>query len=450
MIHRRCSSLRDGQLFSARAEPAIGDVPHVLSHPTSVPSIRLIILVATYLLIAVQQVPGLRLNRPAASLLGAVAMVTLGGLPLEQAYRAIDLDVMVFLLGVLLLTGYLELGGFFEWVAARIVRRAHSPRTLLALVVVVSGLLSAFFVNDTICLVLPPLILAVVRPLGLRPLPYLLAIALGANVGSAMTPTGNPQNMLIAVASGITFARFVAALALPSLGGLAIVYAVLAVVHRRDLTRRPRLEAVAPPESAIEHPFDRPLVVKALVVFGAALVGWLAGLSLPLVAITAAALLIAIAQRDPARAFANVEWELLLFFGSLFVVMRGARDLPVVLELTSAASAHLSGARLHDASIVSAAMLALSNVVSNVPAVILWLPVVPHVAAPDFVWLVMAMASTFAGNLTLIGSMANLIVAERAEARGERVGFADYLKVGVPVTLITMLWGVFVIVFFAR
>ena len=408
------------------------------------PTIRLVILLVTYLLIAAQGIRWLRLTRPAASLLGAVAMVTIGGLALPDAYAAIDMNVIVFLLGVLLLTAYLELGGFFEWIAARIVRYAHAPATLLAVVVAVSGLLSAFFVNDTICLVLPPLVLAVVRSLGLEPLPYLLGIALGSNVGSAMTPTGNPQNMLIGVASGISFARFVATLALPSLGGLVIVFGVLAVVHRRALAAAPpRLTTAAP---VAERPFDAVLVTKALVLFGGALVGWLAGLSLPLVAIGAAALLIAVARRDPSQAFANVEWELLLFFGALFVVMRGVRDVPLVQGLTSASAASLSGAPLHDAGIVAAAMLALSNLVSNVPAVILWLPVVPRTAHPSFVWLVMAMSSTFAGNLTLIGSMANLIVAERAAARGARIGFVDYLKVGVPVTIATMLWGLLWIV----
>jgi Na+/H+ antiporter NhaD/arsenite permease-like protein len=398
---------------------------------------RLVILLATYLLIAVRQVPFLRLNRPAAALLGAAAMVTIGGLPLHDAYAAIDLDVMVFLLGVLLLTGYLEAGGFFEWAARHIVARAHSPRALLGVVVAMSGLLSAFFVNDTICLVFTPLMLAVLRPLGLRPLPFLLAIALGSNVGSAMTPTGNPQNMLIGVASGIPFARFIASLALPSLGGLLIVFGVLSVAHRRDLAAELPRDIVIP-----EAPFDRPLVIRSLVVFGGALVCWLAGLSLPLVAISAAAILLAIAQRDPTEAFAKVEWSLLLFFGALFVVMRGARDLPLVASLTSAAGAQLLGAPLHDALVTSVAMLGLSNLVSNVPAVILWLPVVPRVVDPTFTWLVMAMSSTFAGNLTLLGSMANLIVAERAEARGARIGFVDYLKVGVPVTLLTVSWGI--------
>ena len=398
---------------------------------------RLAILVATYLLIAFQRVPGLRLNRPAASLLGAVAMVTIGGLPVRDAYAAIDMDVLVFLLGVLLLTGFLELSGFFEWAASHIVRRTHSMHALLASVVVLSGVLAALFVNDTVCLVLTPLILAIVRPLGARPLPFLLAVALGSNVGSAMTPIGNPQNMLIAVASGIRFASFVGAIALPSLGGLAIVYAVISLVHRRDLAAIQRFRDESPLPS-----IDRPLVIKSLICFAAALGGWLAGFPLPLVAIASATVLMAIAGRDPSQAFAKVEWELLLFFGALFVVMRGVRDVPLVVSLTSAAGAQLHGVPLRDAAIVSGAMLALSNLVSNVPAVLLWIPVVPTLHDPRFVWLVMAMSSTFAGNLTLIGSMANLIVAERAEARGEHITFLDHLKVGVPTTVLTLAWGI--------
>jgi Na+/H+ antiporter NhaD/arsenite permease-like protein len=410
-----------------------------------VATIRLAILVATYLLIAAPTLPFVRLTRPAAALIGAAAMVTLGGLPLHDAYAAIDLDVLVFLLGVLLISACLELGGFFEWAAWHVVERARSPRALLVAVVATSGALSALFVNDTVCLVLTPLIIVVTRALRLKPLPFLLGIALGANVGSALTPIGNPQNMLIAVASGLSFAHFAGALLLPSLGGLLVVCAVLAVVHRRDLSL-PLTER----EVIAEPALDRGLVTRSLIVFGGALVAWLAGLSLPLVAIAAAALLLAIARRDAGLLFARVEWPLLVFFGALFVVMRGARDLPLVASLTSTAAASLHGAPLHDAIVTTAAMTALSNVVSNVPAVILWLPVVPAVAAPAFVWLVMAMSSTFAGNLTLLGSMANLIVAERAEARGERVGFGDYLRVGLPVTLITLAWGIAALILVAR
>ena len=406
---------------------------------------RLIIFALTYILIAVQQFPGIRLNRPAASLLGAVAMVTIGGLPMRDAYAAIDLDVIVFLLGVLLLTGYLELGGFFEWAAAHVVTRMRSPRTLLASIIAISGVLSAFFINDTLCLVLPPLVIAAVRPLGLAPLPYVLAVALAANVGSAMAITGNPQNMLIGIASGQHYGSFLASLALPALGGLIIVYAVIGRVFRRELDRplpaeRPRLH----------YDFDGSLVVRALLMFGAALAGWLAGFSLPMVAITAAAIMIAIGGRDPADAFGKVEWSLLLFFAAIFVVMRGVRDVPLIMSLTTSAAGEVQGSAWRDAAVVSGAMLVLSNLVSNVPAVVLWIPVVPALPDADFVWLVMAMSSTFAGNLTMVGSMANLIVAERAASRGLDVRFRDFIRTGVPITLLTLLWGVIVLVVLRR
>jgi Na+/H+ antiporter NhaD/arsenite permease-like protein len=222
---------------------------------------------------------------------------------------------------------------------------------------------------------------------------------------------------------------------------MAIVFGVLSFVHRRELAKP------LPPDAGVPSaPFDGPLVARGLLVFVGALAGWLLGWPLPLVAITAAAVMLAIAQRDPAPALEKVEWSLLLFFGSLFVVMRGARDLPLIASLTNVAGAQLHGVPLHDALMTSAAMLALSNLVSNVPAVILWLPVVPKVVNPRFIWLVMAMSSTFAGNLTLLGSMANLIVAERAESRGERLSFGDYFKVGLPVTILTLAWGIAMLV----
>ncbi len=160
--------------------------------------------------------------------------------------------------------------------------------------------------------------------------------------------------------------------------------------------------------------------------------------------------MIAIGNRDPARAFAKVEWSLLLFFASLFVVVRGVESAPVFVDLTARAASALHGAPWHDAVVTSTAMTALSNLVSNVPAVILWRPVVPHLPNARFIWLVMAMSSTFAGNLTLLGSMATLIVAERAAARGVHVRFGDVLRAGVPVTLLTLAWGVASLVWLAR
>lgn len=407
-------------------------------------AIRLVIFIVTYALISLPSVPVLRLTRPVAALIGAVAMVTLGGLPLHDAYRAIDLDVIVFLLGVMLMSAYLEGGGFFEWLAGRLAAHFTTPRMLLAAVVLSSGLLSAFFMNDTICLVITPVVLAAIRPLRFRPLPFLLAIALAANVGSAMTVTGNPQNMLIGVSSGMSYASFLLALAAPALGGLVIVYGSLLLLCAKDLdTRESDASAPAGDMAATKQPeMDWPLVSRGLLVFAGALVAWLTGHSLPLVAITAASILVIIAMRDPTPALGRVEWPLLMFFAALFIVTQGVRDLPVIHWLDAQATRQVTGLPWRDASVVSAAMLALSNLVSNVPAVLLWLPVIPKLPHPAFLWPVVAMSATFAGNLTLVGSMANLIVAEGARAQGVTLGFGDYLRVGVPVTLLTIAWGI--------
>lgn len=424
---------------------------------------RLAVFAATYLVVAFPHLGGLRLTRPAAALAGAVAMVTIGGLPLHQAYAAVDLDVLAFLLGVLLLVGYLELAGVFAWAATAVVARARSPQYLLAAVVLVSGVASAFVMNDTVCVVLTPLVLVAVRRLGFRPLPYLLAVALASNVGSAMAITGNPQNMIVGLASGIGFGPFLAALAPAALGGLAIVYGVVRVGCRGDLAAGATAPAAAStpsgtPSGAADDAapaLDPRLAVLATTVFAACVVGWLVGWSLPLVALGGAAILLVAAWRDPTAVVAGVDWSLLLFFAALFVVTRGVQDTGPVTTGTAAALDQLrgtatAGARLHDATVVSGAMLVLSNLVSNVPAVLLWRPSIGALSHARFVWLVVAMSSTFAGNLTLLGSMANLIVAERAGAQGVPLGFWAYARVGVPATLLTTAWGVLALALFAR
>lgn len=401
---------------------------------------RAAIFAAAYALISFQRLPGVPLSRPAASLLGAVAMVTLGRLPLAEAYAAIDLDVIVFLLGLMLVVGYLEEARFFEWAAERIVERATSPRRLLAAVVATSGLLSALFVNDTICLVLTPLLLEVLRPLRVRPTPYLIALATASNAGSVLTVTGNPQNMLIAIRGDFAFGEFLAAMAPVGLGALVLDYLILAAIYRAELDRPFEAPVHGPPVQP-----DWPLARTALAIFALALGCWLAGLSLPLVAIAAGALMVAAARRDPAPALARVEWPLLLFFAALFVLMRGLETTGAVTALADAAAPWLAGEGLGRGTALSGVVLLLSNLVSNVPAVLLWAPIVPSLPDPRQLWLILAMSATFAGNLILIGSMANLIVAERAEARGARIGFLEFARVGVPLALLSIAWGVLIL-----
>jgi Na+/H+ antiporter NhaD/arsenite permease-like protein len=405
-------------------------------------SAPILIFIITYLLIAVQPVRFLHLNRPAASLLGAVAMVVLGRLPLAEAYAAIDLDVLVFLLGLMILVGYLEEGGFFEAAAEWLLERVTTPRKLLVGVLVGSGLLSALFVNDTICLVVTPVLIATIGSLGVRPAPYLIALAMGANVGSVLAFTGNPQNMLIGLWSGIPFARFTLHMLPVVAGALALTCGVLLAIYRQELSR-PFPRCVELPPVTV----DRSLVVTALVLFAGAVVAWLLGANLPLVAITAGTLMIALAGRDPAPALARVEWSLLLLFGALFVVMRGLERSGAIGLISAEGSHAISlGSPWTAALAVSGVMLTLSNLISNVPAVILWRHVVPDLPHPELMWQLMAMSATFAGNLLMIGSAANLIVAERAQARGVKLGYGEYARAGLPVTLLTVAWGILVLV----
>jgi len=404
-------------------------------------TIGLAVFAATYLLIAVQRLPFVHLNRPAASLLGAVGMVVFGVITLPQAYAAIDLDVIVFLLGLMLIVGYLEVGKFFEWAADWVLHRARTPKRLLFGVVVGGGLLSALFVNDTVCLVVTPVLMAALAPIRVRPTPYLLGLAMGANVGSVLSVTGNPQNMLVGIWSGATFGSFFVHMLPVAAGGLAITFGVLRWVFRNELIQPFRERPQAVPTAV-----DRALVLKGLLMFGAAVAGWLAGGSLPGVAIAAGAVMVLVARRDPAYAIERVDWDLLLFFGSLFVVMRGFEATGAVDWIDGRALAVVQeGHRPTAAVAASGVMVVLSNLISNVPAVLLWRNVVPHLPHAALLWRVVAMSATFAGNLLLIGSVANLIVVEKAEALGTRIGFWEYARVGIPVTLLTLVWGVAVL-----
>lgn len=408
--------------------------------PDGLVTVRAVIFVLAYIAISFQALPGLRLNRPAAALLGAAAMVTVGRMPLGEAYAAIDMDVIAFLLGLMLVVGYLEEARFFEWLADRIVERATTPRRFLAAVVVTSGILSALFVNDTICLVLTPLLLDVLRPLRVRTTPFLIALAAASNAGSVLTVTGNPQNMVVGVRGGFTYGSFLLRMLPVGIGALALTYLVIARVYRHDLSV-PFAEA----PKGVPLEVDWSLARRALAVFGGALVGWLAGFSLPLVSIAAGALIVAVAQRDPTQALARVEWPLLLFFAALFVLMSGFESTGALTGLADSAAPALARGGLTGSFALSGVMVVLSNLVSNVPAVLLASPIVQAAGGLRATWLMVAMSATLAGNLVLIGSMANLIVAERAAARGSHLGFREYARAGVPLALLSVIWGTMVL-----
>ena len=391
------------------------------------------IFVATYAVVAIGRLPGLRLDRAGAALIGASLMVGLGVLSLEDAYRAIDLNTLVLLLGMMILVANLKLAGFFALAASTASRLARHPLGLLAGTVAVAGSLSAFLVNDTVCLMLTPLVAEMVRTLRRNPVPYLLAVAMASNIGSTATITGNPQNIMIGSFSGISYASFAAALAPVAAIGLVIVFILLVLAFPREFLHRKSFGA--PPLAVRVH---RALLLKSLAA-AAAMVGFFfAGVAPAKVAIIGGALLLLTRRLKPERVYREIDWALLLLFAGLFVVVAGVEKAVLTPE-TLALSERL--ALDHPAMLATVSAL-LSNIVSNVPTVLVLKPFVAVLAHPERAWLVLAMASTLAGNLTIVGSVANLIVVERARRSRIEIGFWTYLRVGLPVTLLTIAVGV--------
>lgn len=395
--------------------------------------LSLAVVALTLVGVAVGRYPRLHMNRATIALVGATLLVLLGALSLEQAFAAIDLNTLALLLAMMILNGNLRLAGFLPLLTSKLITWAKTPRQLLAVVVVSSGVLSAVLLNDTIVLAFTPLVLEVTRSLRRNPLPYLVALVTSANIGSVATVIGNPQNMLIGLSSGIPFLAWCAKLFPVAAVGLLFVWLVVAWVYRREVSSD-RFVLVTNPEVRIH----RALLWKGLVATGGMVVALALDAPIPLAALGAAAFLLITRRLKAERVFREIDVSLLVFFASLFVVTHA-------LETTGVAPRLFAWARpLAEGGIPAFTGQAalVSNLVSNVPAVLLFKPLVAALPHPESAWLALAMATTLAGNLTLMGSMANLIVAEIARGQRVELGFVEYLKAGVPITLLSLAWGV--------
>jgi Na+/H+ antiporter NhaD/arsenite permease-like protein len=394
----------------------------------------LAIFLLTYVFLAGFQLPFITLDRTAAAVVGATAMVALGVVAPHEVSESVDIDTLVLLLGMMLISTYLTRAAFFRSAAYYVLRATRTPRGLLVGLVFISGALSAFLVNDTVCLMLTPLTIMLVRSANLPPLPYLLGLCMASNAGSVATFTGNPQNMLIGVASKITYGHFFAFMFLPALASMGVVAAVLLYFFRAELPRR-EIHPDGPPP-----PMDRRLMVLCSVVVAGVLAAFFFGLPLGWSALTGACVIMVLARVDPREQYAKVDLALLLFFAALFVVVHGVNKEGWTEAMHTLFAPFMAGSPLRETLGFSALTLVASNLFSNVPYVMLARVWVPAMADPELAWQVLALASTLAGNLTLIGSVANLIVFEGA--RDEvKVTFWQYLRVGAPVTLLSLVVG---------
>jgi Na+/H+ antiporter NhaD/arsenite permease-like protein len=393
----------------------------------------IVVFFVVYLGMILGGLPFLQLDRTGVALLGAIVLIAIEAVTPEQAVASVHLPTMMLLFAFMVISAQLRLGGFYTWVTLRLAEMALSPAALLAAIVAVVAALSAVFSNDIVCLSIAPVLAGACARRGLNPLPYLLALACAANVGSAATLIGNPQNMLIGSALGLSFAGSAADAALPVLLGLAATWAVIAAQGRGRWHASPS----APPASleGDEAPpaLDRWQSAKGLGVAAILLVVFLfTPWPREVAALAGAGVLLTSRRMHSRKMLGLVDWELLVLFTGLFVVNDALQRTGVAAAVVADLAA--SGVALQDPAPLFAATLVLSNLVSNVPAVMLLLPV----ATRDYAGPMLALVSTLAGNLLVVGSIANIIVVDAAARHGVRIGWKEHARVGLPVTVATL------------
>jgi Na+/H+ antiporter NhaD/arsenite permease-like protein len=392
------------------------------------------IFLAVYAGMILGGIPFLQLDRTGIALLGAIALITVDAVGLQEAAASIDLPTLILLFSFMVIAAQMRLGGFYDWVAGWLGALSLAPPLLLGAVIFVIALLSAVFSNDIVCLAVTPVLIDACGRRRIAPIPFLLGLACAANIGSAATLIGNPQNMLIGQTLQLSFAGYFAQAALPVGFGLLLTWAWLMwqfagrwnPAHIDDTVNRTHLlvrEAV---------PLNVWQTVKGLAVTGGLLVAFLAGRwPREHIALAGAGLLLMSRKLHSRQVLGLVDWELLVLFAGLFVVSHTLQQTRFTANMLAKLAG--SGLDLAHPAWLSAVTVFLSNLVSNVPAVMLLLPM----AHQRNLGPLLALVSTFSGNLLVVGSIANIIVLDAAARRGIRIGWWEHARTGIPLALLT-------------
>ncbi|MFB3896508.1 MAG: SLC13 family permease [bacterium] len=396
-----------------------------------------IIFIITYILISLGENSPRKLDRPTATLLGAVLMVMAGALTRSEAVASLDLSTLSVLFGMMVLLAILMQSGLPTWLALKALKHCGTPQRLLAFVVFTSGITSAVLLNDTVCLLGTPLLLEVTELAAFPAIPFLLALATSANIGSVMTLTGNPQNIIIGHNSGWSWSGF--ALRMVPIGIICLVvnWLLLKMLYRKELKAT---HSIGHKIELHHMQVQNRLAFRSVITLIGLMLAFLAGAPLDFAAVSAATILLVWANRPPRMALESVDWSLLLFFSGLFVVVAGfVKENSGVIDLWVTKL----GTEVHLKNIIQISFdsVIASNIISNVPFVLIIAHWVKRMDNPQFVWLLLSLTTTFAGNLTLFGSVANVIVAQGSQQKVP-LRFTDFLKAGIPITIVTVIVGV--------
>lgn len=401
----------------------------------SIETIGLIIFIITYIGIIFTRLPKVNIDRPSAAFTGAVAMIVFGIISFDNAIKAIDFNTITLLLGMMIIVSTLKFEGFFSLIASKTISYSHSRNKLLIIIVFITGIASAFLVNDAVVLLFTPIIISICRKTNLNPIPYLIAEILSSNIGSTMTITGNPQNMLIGISSNISYLDFLIKLLPISIIGMIIIVFIVKLFYRKHFNDKSILEF----ETDYKYDFKKMRI--SVLIFLLVIIGFFFGkilsLSIPIIALIGASLILLFGKAKPSSVIKDVDWVLLLFFASLFILVSSIQSLGLLdsfinIELNENLSSIIG---LHSLSLV------MSQILSNVPYTVLMTPLM-DVLNNENLWLALASSATLAGNATIIGAMANLIVIESAEKENVKISLWEFFKIGIITTLITLILSI--------
>lgn len=402
--------------------------------------VSVIVLSVVFVLIVVRRIGRFRLQIWQAMLLGAVAVLLTGQISPAEALKAINLNVIAFLFGMFVVGQALEESGYLSHLSSRLLRRAKTMNGLLLLVLFAAGMLSAFLMNDTLAIIGTPVMLQIARKTGIRPKLLLLSLAFSVTIGSVMSPIGNPQNLLVAINGnvGSPFVTFLRYLAIPTLVSLLLTYLVLRFLYRRHLNSEPLDYSSDPITDAALARLSKVSLIIVIILVVAKITTSLLGLAvdfrLTYIALTAALPIIMLSPRR-LGIIRGIDWTTLIFFAAMFVLMQSVWDSGYFQNII--ADLHLN---LQSIGVIMAVSILLSQLISNVPLVALYLPLLSHLGASAKEMMALAAGSTIAGNFSILGAASNVIIIQNAEKKaGEALTFWEFMRIGIPLTAVNAL-----------
>jgi Na+/H+ antiporter NhaD/arsenite permease-like protein len=411
--------------------------------------VSIIVLLVVFVLIAVRQIGRFRLQIWQAMILGALAVLLAGQISPAQAVKAINVDVMLFLFGMFVVGQALEESGYLSHLSSRLLGRAKTVDSLLLLILFGVGLLSAFLMNDTLAIIGTPVMLQIARKTGIRPKPLLLSLAFSVTIGSVMSPIGNPQNLLVAINGNIPspFITFLRYLAVPTIINLFLAYFILKFFYRGQLKNEPlnySADPIADPKLARLSKVSLIIIVTlVLAKITVSLLGLDIDFRLTYIAL-AAALPIILLSPGRLGIVRRIDWYTLTFFAAMFVLMQSVWNSGYFQN--AIADLHLN---LSSVGVIMGVSVVLSQLISNVPLVALYLPVLSHLGAATKEMMALAAGSTIAGNFSILGAASNVIIIQNAEKKsGETLTFWEFVKIGIPLTAMnTLVYCLFFLLF---